>query len=286
MVNIHSNFDPGVYMRLIVLFVLFFLSLAHSVELKRGQHYEGPVKLTAATLGIGLGISSKWNASLGQKGPLKVVSETKDMTITLQAKEMTKESAVQYLTFPIEHQNGEILFPRERIIELTPTKFRRHYRMGSSDDAVMIYVILGPQRRAVVMTGIAQPKSMDSLQSEMFSIASTITFTPMKPLLDENNPLKSRLKGGHFVYYESVGQFNEKREVWLCSNGQFALRAHKIVRGSREIYKYHGSWVLDEYVLKLNMADGSQKKVYVRDEGKALFFNETRIYRLKNSVCR
>lgn len=270
------------------LFILAMSSmLLQSVELQRGQQYSGPVKLTAQSLGVGMGISSGWSAFLPKKGGLEVDSADKRMQITMRSRAFNKEDAIKFLTFPVEHEE-QLLFPSERIIELTPTKLRRHFRISGKEGEAYIYVVLGPQDRAVVMTGMAPTELIDNLQSEMFSIANTITFTQIKPLMDDSNPLKRRLSGGHFVYYESVGQFNEKREVWLCSNGQFVMRAHQYVgtAGTREIYEYRGSWTVDEMVLKFNMKDGSQKKVYLREEGSAIFFNEKRCYKLRNRVCK
>ncbi|MEA3372965.1 MAG: hypothetical protein U9Q62_04665, partial [Campylobacterota bacterium] len=92
----------------------------------------------------------------------------------------------------------------------------------------------------------------------------------------------------HFTYYETVGLYSEKRELWLCSNDRFILRAHQAVGGgtSGMLLEYRGSWLVTDNVLKLHYADGSQKMILLREEGNAIFFNESRSYRLTNRVCR
>ncbi len=275
-------------MRLVMVVMLLLSIGLYGVELQRGQSYEGPMKLTAKILGVGLGISREWRASLPEQGGLQVSSNVNGIIITMRSKELTADDAMQYLNLPIEYEPGVMLFPSKRIVELTRSKLRRSFRVNGRDAEAIIYVLLGPHRRAVVMTGLSSPRERDLMQAELLSIANTVTFTPLKPLSDDRNSLKQRLIGGYFTYYETVGLGSEKRELWLCSEGRFILRAREATGGgiSRELIEYRGSWTTDDIQLKLHFKDGSQKSIFLREEGNAIFFNESRSYRLTNRVCR
>lgn len=275
-------------MRLLFTLIILLSGWLYGVELQRGYAYVGPIKLTAKSLGVGLGISHGWRASLPKQGGLQVKSEEDDILITMQSKEMNREDALNYLNLPIEYETGVMLFPSKRIIDLTSTKFRRSYRVNGKNAVAVVYIILGTQHRAVVMTGMCAPEDIDKMQIEMFSIANTITFTALKPLKTEDSPLKSRLRGGHFTYYEKVGLRSEKRELWLCSNNQFVFRAHEALTGQKSgiTTEYRGRWVVDDTILKLQFSDGSQRPILLKEEGSAILFNGNRSYRLSNRVCR
>lgn len=275
-------------MRLILSLLLLLSGWVYGVELQRGKSYLGPIKLTAKSLGVGLGISPGWLASLPESGGLQIRREGHDLMITMRSKEMDTEEALQYLNLPVEYEPGVMLFPSQRIVNLSSTKFRRSYRVNGRNAEAIVYVVLGPQRRAVVVTGLYAPQERDMMQVEMFSLVNTVTFTALKPLKTEESPLKSRLKGGFFTFYENVGLRSEQRELWFCSNNRFILRMHQAVTGGKStmITEYRGHWVLDDTILKLQFSDGSQQPYLLQDKGHAILFNGNRSYRLKNRLCR
>ena len=126
------------------------------------------------------------------------------------------------------------------------------------------------------------------LQAKMLSMANTITFTALKPLLGEEDPLNKQLAGGHFTFYETIGSHSEKRNLWLCTNGQFLLHANYMSTSgiSIDIMEYYGKWTLTKTLLKLNGENGFQKVIAVRGEGNGIYFNENRSYRLPNRTCQ
>ena len=273
---------------LLVSTLLLSTAVLSAVELEKGHTYEGPLKLTAKSLGVGMGLPSRWKASLPTGGGLHLVKQESEMRIIIRSKEFKTRDALEYLNLPVQFEPGIMLFPSKRIVQLSPTKYRRSYRVNGIKAEAQVYVVLGTQKRATVMTGICAPHESTALQNSMLLIANSITFTQIKPLASAAGTLKKRIGGAHFVYYEKIAKHSEKREIWLCSDGRFVLREYRAVSShtSSMVTDHQGKWHVDGKNLLLQFYDGSQTYISVMEKNKVIFFDDQRTYRMKNRVCR
>lgn len=259
-----------------------------AVELERNHSYTGPLKLTVQSLGVGLGLPVDWSAALPESGGLHLSKKSSDIVIEIRAKEFNTGDALEYLSMPVQFEPGVMLFPEKRMVRLSQTKYRRSFIVSGGEASALLYIVLGPQRRAVVLTGLASPDEFHIMQTNMLSIANTITFTQIKPSSEMAGTFKKRIAGGHYIYYETINAHSEKREIWLCSDGQFSLKGEQVVASgtSKLFMDYEGRWHLKNHDLILQFVDGSQKIIRLHQLDNTLFFNNQRSYKMKNRVCR
>jgi len=259
-----------------------------AVELERNHTYSGPLKLTVQSLGAGLGLPADWSAALPESGGLQLSNKSNDIVVKIYAKEFDRGDALEYLSMPVQFEPGVMLFPEKRIIRLSQTKYSRSFMVSGGKKNALLYIVLGPQRRAIILTGLASADEFHIMQTNMLSIANTITFTQIKPPSETANTLKKRLSGGHYIYYEIINTYSEKREIWLCSDGRFRLKGRQaVVSGiSKLLMEYEGRWHLKNHDLILHFIDGSQKTIRLHQVDTILFFDNRRSYKMKNRVCR
>ncbi len=276
-------------MRLLVLFFLCVTLLA-SVELELDKNYRGPQKLTAPHLGVSMGIPRNWEAVAKKgEGLLLFQQETKD-TMVLRPKNWTVTEALNYLNEPHYLKNRTKIFPQEGIVKLNSRIYRRAYiRNGAKDQsAILIYVILGPQERAVVMR-IEYDKEHDSaIKATSMNIVQALSFTPTKQLQNALQDLEMRLKGVHVVYLRRDGAYDEKRELWLCSDRRYLLQEDRTIAGgmTRVQQQKEGVWSVENDALVLQGADGLDRHIDVELKDNTLIFDGQRSYELQNHQCK
>ncbi len=277
-----------VMMRSLQLFLLLVSVTLFAVELERGHAYSGPLKLTAKSLGVGLGLPNGWHAELPPSGGMQLRREGSAIRMDIHAQEFEPHDAMEYLSLPVQFRSTLMLFPEKRITQLSATKYRRGFSVSGGKESALLYIVLGPQRRAAVLTGVAPAEELTVMRNSMLSIANTITFTQIRPPAEMAGSLRKKIAGGHYIYYESVDVHNEKREVWLCSDGEFVLKGVRAVASNTSMISMtsKGRWHVKQEELVLQFVDGSQKSIRLHQVDNALFFGEQRTYPMKNRVCR
>jgi len=204
-------------MRLLISFFLF-VALLSGVELKLDKNYDGPKKLTVSQLGVSMGLPRHWEAVARRGEGLLLFQKGTIDTMTLHAKSFDLSEAIAYLTEPHYLKENIKVFPQERIVKLNSRIYRRSYTSNGGQEraSVLIYVILGPQKRAVVMK-VKYDKANDSaVKATSMNIVQTLSFTPAKQLQNALQDLEMRLNGIHVAYVKRDGAYDEKRELWLC----------------------------------------------------------------------
>ncbi len=274
-----------------LLLSLFLLPiLLFGVELELDKNYSGPKKLTVMQLGVSMGLPHQWEAvAKKSKGLLLFQQATKD-TMRLRAKRMNASEAITYLNKPHYLNESTKLFPQGRIVKIGMHIYSRSYATAGGQDnrAHLVYVVLGPQERAVVMN-VRYDKANDSaVKATAMNIVQTLTFTPTKQLQNALQDLEMRLSGAHFAYMQRDGAYEEKRELWLCSNGRYLLHEDRTVAGglSRVKEQKLGQWSVEDETLILQGDDGFDRLINIKRQDNALFFDGQRSYELKNSQCK
>jgi len=272
------------------LFGFFLLSVTlFSVELSVDTLYKGPIKLTVSTLGVSMGVPPHWQAIAKKDEGLKLFQTQSADTIILNAKKLSKAEALYYLSTPHQIDDEIKIFPQERIVQINSRIYRRVYTTngGKSRPAFLLYVVLGPQNRAVTVVVTYEHKHENSIKAISMSLVQALSFTPTKQLPFAQYDVEQRLKGVHLFYMKRDGAYDEKRELWLCSNKRYLIIENRTIAGgmSRVKEQKMGSWLIDDSKLVLQGDDGLDRFIEVKIEGKALFFDGVRSFELKNHKC-
>ncbi len=276
-------------MRVLVGFFLF-VTLLFGAELELDKNYVGPKKLTVSHLGVNMGLPHRWEA-VARRGEGLVLFQkgTKDMMV-LRSKSLNIQEALVYLNEPHYLNKSIKIFPQERIVKLNSRIYRRAYSSNGAQEraSVLIYVVLGPQERAVVMK-VQYDKANDSaIKATAMNIVQTLSFTPTKQLQNALQDLEMRLKGAHVVYAKRDGVYDDKHELWLCSNGRYLIQEERTVAGGMSRVKEQklGRWSVENEQLILQGDDGMDRQINVKLQDKALLFDGHRSYELRNHKCK
>ena len=273
----------------IFIMILLFLTLMPAEELVLEKHYVGPQKLTVSSLGISMGLPHNWKAIAHEHEGLKLYQSSSKNIMLLHSKEMDLLEVETYLTQPHYLENNTKLFPQGRIASLSSRIYYKTYAInGISDRVVTFYVILGPQKRAVVMRVLYDVADDSAIKATSMNIVQALSFTPTKQLQSITQNLTTRLKGIHLAYMKRDGAYDSKREMWLCSNKRYLLKEERVVAGgmSRETEQKFGQWSLEHKKLILRADDGREYFIEVKRQDNALILDGVRSYELKNHQCQ
>jgi len=273
----------------IFIIILLFLTLLPAEELVIGKEYVGPQKLTVSALGVSMGLPYHWKAIAHEHEGLKVYQSNSKNSMLLHAKEMGLSEVETYLNQPHYLENNTKLFPQGRIASLSSKIYYKMYAInGISNRVVTFYVILGPQQRAVVMRVLYDVADDSAIKATSMNIVQALSFTPTKQLQSLTQNLLTRLKGIHLAYMKRDGAYDNKRELWLCSNKRYLLKEEHVMAGgmSRETEQKFGQWSLEHTKLILRADDGREYFMEVKRQDNALILDGVRSYELKNHQCQ
>jgi hypothetical protein len=158
-------------MRLLFLLLTVLLASLLSVEIEKHTKYEGPLKLSASAYGVAFALPEGWSAQLlGEEGPFFLQKQGGSMQVVMNTQSIDISGVSQYLNRKFEYDSGVKIFPTKRIRQISGTVYRRVYIVNGSDfsDEAVVYVILGPQERGVVMTGFYTAE--DAVEMENFML--------------------------------------------------------------------------------------------------------------------
>ena len=276
-------------MRFLLGFFLLSVALL-GVELSFDTLYKGPAKLTVTTLGVSMGLPPHWQAVAKKGEGLKLFQDNSSDTIVLHSEKLSKPEALHYLSTPHYIDEDMKIFPQKRIVKISSRIYRRVYTTngGTSRPAFLLYIVLGPQNRAVTVTVKYNRKHENSIKATSMSLVQALSFTPTKQLQFAQYDIEQRLKGVHFSYMKRDGAYDEKRELWLCSNKRYLIIENRTVAGgmSRVKEQKMGSWSVDGSKLILQGDDGLDRFIEVKIDSNALFFDGVRSFELKNHKCQ
>ncbi|WP_345970596.1 hypothetical protein WCX72_02020 [Sulfurimonas sp. HSL1-6] len=275
--------------RTLTLLLLFLPGILAAETLSAGRVYTGPQKLSAPNLGASLMLPAQWQAQLvGERGPLVLQSPDGAGRILMETNTSVLGDPRQMLPQQMRYYGLELRSPSQ-IAALRPSLLYRLYRVQGEEafTRALIHVVLGPQGRAVVLYGFFTPEGYEGMRQTMITLGDSIGFTPLRALPAHAEGLYQRVDGGHFVFYLNSGAFTEKREVWLCRNGDTLLRGVHTVANetSRQRVLRRGEWHLEGDDLLLNFGDGSKERYRVRLENNTLYFGGAQTFRLPNHTC-
>ncbi|WP_345985930.1 hypothetical protein WCX49_02120 [Sulfurimonas sp. HSL-1656] len=275
--------------RTLMLLGLFLSRIVSAETLESGRVYAGPQKLGVPSLGASLMLPARWNAQLsGERGPLILQSPDGSGRILAEANVSVLGSPLQMLPERMTYYGLKLFSPSQPSALRTSLLYRLYRVEGPGPfTRALVYVVLGPQGRAIVLYGFFTPEGYDGMRQTMISLGDSIGFTPLRALPSHMEGIYQRITGGHFVFYQNNGAFTEKREVWLCRSGKAVLRGVYTVANetSRHTLLRRGEWHLEAEHLQLNFGDGSSERYTVRLDNNTLYFGDAQTFRLPNHTC-
>lgn len=273
-----------------LLFILFILHLTlFGVELTFDTTYTGPKKLTVSSLGVSMGLPNHWSALATKGKGLKLFQEKSRDIMLLRSKTMSRDEALTYLNARHILQDGTKVFPQERVERLNSRIYRRAFTSNGGIDrpSYLAYVVLGPQKRTILVWVTYENGHASSIKATSMSLVQSLSFTPTRQLQTTQQDLRKRLKGVHLAYMKRDGAFDDKRELWLCTNKRYLLMQSRTVAGgmSRVKEQKMGEWKVENGSLILHSDDGVERTIAVEIRGNALFFDGIRSFELPNHQC-
>ena len=276
-------------MRILLGFLLFTFSL-FSVELELDKTYQGPIKLTVSSLGANMGVPPHWKATANEKMGLLLFQESSKDTMTLRSKQLNVNEAIGYLNETHYLKKNLKIFPQERIVKINQHIFRRTYTSNGGYDRAshLIYIVVGPQSHAVIINVRYALKNESAIKAISMNVAQALSFSATPQLKSLERNLSSRLKGLHIAYIKRDGAYDEKRELWLCSNRRYLIQEDRTVAGGMSRVKEQklGNWDFENHQLVLKGDDGLDRLIKVELQDNALLFDGIRGYELNNRKCQ
>lgn len=273
------------------LFWIFLLlyAVAGAEVLQTGQIYTGPLKLTAENLGASFRLPQGYRAQLvTERGPLVLQSVTDEDRILIEANVSVSGNPLSQLSEKQDYY-GLRLFSPTQIKRMRPSLYYRLYQVEASDefDQGLVYLVLGTQGRAVRLYGFFRPGGYDRMRQTMMTLSDSVSFTAIRMLPRQTSLLSLQLANGHFVFYERRASFSEKRELWLCRNGEARLKGTYPIANntSRTTLSRLGKWRVDDDMLMLDFSDGTRARYHVSKEENTLYFDKAQTFRLPNNAC-
>ncbi|WP_345975424.1 hypothetical protein [Sulfurimonas sp. HSL3-7] len=276
-------------MRLLLTFLVSVTVLC-GTELEFDKVYSGPKKLTVSSLGASMGLPPHWNAVAKQGEGLLLFQDDTNDTIVMRSKTMNSVEAIRYLNEVHYLGDDRRIFPQEHIMKVSSRIYRRNYSPSGAQHkrSVLVYIILGPQERAVAITADYDVSKDSAFKVLTMNIAQALVFIPTRQLQNALDDLEMRLKGAHIVYVKDAGTYDEKRELWLCSDRRYLLKEEHTLEGgmSRIQEQKSGTWSVESSRLILQGNNGQEQTIDITREDKALLFDGHRSYELANHHCR
>ena len=275
--------------RMVTLVLLLLSGVLRAEMLETGKVYTGPLKLTSFDLGASMMLPAGWEAQLAaETGPLVLQSRADASRILLEANVSVTDDPTMILGEKKAYY-GLDLFSSTQIKRMRPSLYYRLYQVEGSDtfSQALLYLVLGPQGRAVLLYGFFAPGGYDTMRQTMMTFSDSLGFTAMRALPEQLTHLYLQLEDGHFVFYARRGSFSEKREVWLCRSGDAVLKGiHTVAnKTSRSVVVHRGKWFLQDDRLVLEFTDGTAERFRVTKEQNTLYFDDAQTFRLPNHGC-
>ena len=270
--------------------MLLLLTSLQAELLEMGTVYTGPKKLTAIDLGASMMLPAGWEAQLAsERGPLVMQSLSGNTRILLEANMSVTGNPAAFLEEKKLYYGLELFSPTQ-IKRMRPSLYYRLYQVEGSDtySQALLYLIIGPQGRSVLMYGFFEPGDYDTMRQTMMTFSDTLGFTAMRALPQQMSRLYMQLENAHFVFYARRGSFSERREVWLCRSGSAILKGIYTVANntSRRAIVRKGQWSFADNVLTLALNDGSVERYRVSKQENTLYFDDAQTFRLPNYGCK
>lgn len=248
----------------------------------------------SAQAGLTVQAPKGWRSTVADAKRIVMVGPDGDTTIIATLDEATDATIRAQLTGPIDLGGG---------IVLTPTAQPRTIGDYASNDyavrgtripgRAIVMVRRYPGGRAMALVGIspsATVESMRAVQARMMQTASVKT-----PPAPTGGALTAYLKGRYLVRFYSGSGYHEKQEIWLCSDGSYAMSADGggatagvasgAFRGG-----HNGRWTASGAPsggrLTLSAQDGRQLTFTVADGSDGLYLDGKRWLRGDNKRCR
>jgi len=173
------------------------------------------------------------------------------------------------------------------------TTFRTVKRTAQGTVVIDTCVLFSQFGTGVVIVGLSDEKNATASFEAGIAIANSVLFA--KPTAGSTGPFVSILKGKHLLYLFTGSGFSERKDIYLCSSGEFYHSSDMggfnpndsgdSSFGSRR--STHGTWSIDGTTLLLRFRNGgtTQYRLAKRPASNEIGLNGQRFFVRAQNVC-
>ena len=209
---------------LVYSFALVMLAASPVVaeELKAGQRYIGPTKLSVGQLGLSFTLPRDWIGAL-QGDYFLVGSQTIGGLIILSSDQMTIDQAKAWLSQPQALGDGYVLYPKGAP-QVTTQTIRVNCTLsdGATQLEGRVHVRIGPHGIGLAIVTVAPSRPLGPIAQVADAIEQSVQFSkPVVPKASVTGTWGSQLAGVKIIRFYTGSGYQEKEYYNFCPDGSF-----------------------------------------------------------------
>lgn len=235
-----------------------------------------------------------WRSTPADAKRIVMVGPDGDTTIIATLDEVSDATIRAQLTAPVDLGGGIVLTPTGQPRSIGDYVSNDYAVRGTRKPGRAVVMIRRyPGGRALGLIGIALSATVESMRTIQARMMQTATVKA--PPAPTGEALTAYLKGRYLVRFHSGSGYHEKQEIWLCSDGSYAMSADGggatagvasgAFRGG-----HNGRWTAQGALgggsLTLKAQDGRELRFKVADGKDGLYLDGRRWLRGDNKRCR
>ncbi|MCC2095904.1 MAG: hypothetical protein KDJ29_03390 [Hyphomicrobiales bacterium] len=273
-------------------------TLACLVSLATGAATATPALAQSAAMTVAAGMSLQppqgWRAQAAGADKIVLVAPDGNTTFIAMLTFADAAAVMRQLTTPVNLGNNVTLTPVRQPYVAADYLANDFAVTGTTAPATGLVTIRRfTDGRALAIVGIAPQQNGTVLRTMQYRLMAAVQVSAKQP--DAANSLATELRGRYLVRFYSGNGYHERQEIWLCSNGVYAMRASGggATRGlaSGAFNGGHqGRWQsagqTGSGVLALTDTQGRNRSFQISVRNDGVYLNGTRWLRGANKHCQ
>ena len=252
---------------------------------------QGAITVTA---GMSLQPPQGWRAQAAGADKIVLVAPDGNTTYIAMLTFADASAVMRQLTAPVNLGNNVNLTPLRQPYVASDYLVNDFAVAGTTAPATgLVTVRRFTDGRALAIVGIAPQQNGTFLRTMQYRLMAAVQVSAMQP--GAANGLAAQLRGRYLVRFYTGNGYHERQEIWLCSNGMYAMRAsgggatRGLASGTFD-GGHQGRWqaagLTTSGVLTLTDAQGNNRSFQLSVRNDGVYLNGNRWLRGNNTQCR
>jgi hypothetical protein len=182
---------------------------------------QGAITVTA---GMSLQPPQGWRAQAAGADKIVLVAPDGNTTYIAMLTFADASAVMRQLTAPVNLGNNVNLTPLRQPYVASDYLVNDFAVAGTTAPATgLVTVRRFTDGRALAIVGIAPQQNGTFLRTMQYRLMAAVQVSAMQP--GAANGLAAQLRGRYLVRFYTGNGYHERQEIWLCSNGMYAMRA-------------------------------------------------------------